>query len=265
VSTLVRSHGLATPLPQIGQVIAALAAAGIFRLRGVLVGSVAYQCYSEMLGLHLAGASIQTSDIDIAQFTNVSFAVQDQISPMLEWLKGIDGSFREVPSLPDHQPAGSYISQGGLRIDFLTPNEGPDTDRSQNLPALQTDAQPLRLLDFLIHEPEQAVVLNGAGVYVRVPSPERFAVHKLIVSVRRRAGEAKRDKDLQQVKILVDALAQKRAVELKQVWEEAYQRGPTWRRLLGSYCRAWRGLNRAHVTSCFASWAGRANSFQTLT
>lgn len=232
VSTLVRSFGLPAPLPQIGEIVAVLARAGIFRLRSVLVGTVAYQCYSGMLGLRLPSASVQTNDIDIAQFTNVSVAIGDQTPPMLEVLKGVDKTFREIPHIFDSRFASSYVGKGGLRVDFLTPNEGPDTDSPQSLPALQTDAQPLRFLDFLIHEPEQAVVLHGPGIHVRVPAPERYAVHKLIISMRRRAGVAKRDKDLQQVEVLIEALSDKHAGEFKLVWEEAHQRGPTWRKLL---------------------------------
>jgi hypothetical protein len=134
---------------------------------------------------------------------------------MLEVLKGVDTTFREIPHTSDRRLASSYIARGGLRVDFLPPNEGPDTDSPQNLPALQTDAQPLRFLDFLIHEPEQALVLHGPGIHVRVPAPERYAVHELIVSMRRRAGVAKRDKDLQQVEILIEALAEKRPGEFK--------------------------------------------------
>jgi hypothetical protein len=232
VSTLVRSFGLPSPPPQIGEIVAALARAGIFRLRSVLVGTVAYQCYSGMLGLRLPKALIQTSDIDIAQFTNVSVAMGDHTPPVLQVLKGVDKAFREIPHVSDPRLASSYIGKGGLRVDFLTPNEGPDTDSPQSLPALQTDAQPLRFLDFLIHEPEQAVVLHGPGIHVRVPAPERYAVHKLIISMRRRAGVAKRDKDLHQVEVLIEALSDKRAGEFKLVWEEAHQRGPTWRKLL---------------------------------
>src|SRR5882762_1578517 len=51
VSTLVRSFGLPPPTPQIGDIISALARVGIFRLRSVLVGTVAYQGYSAMLGI----------------------------------------------------------------------------------------------------------------------------------------------------------------------------------------------------------------------
>jgi len=90
---------------------------------------------------------------------------------MLEILRGVDKTFREVPHTAGHWFATSYVSKGGLRVNFVTPNEGPDTDSPQSLPALKTDAQPLRFLDFLIHEAAQAVVLRGSGIYVYVPAP----------------------------------------------------------------------------------------------
>jgi hypothetical protein len=97
---------------------------------------------------------------------------------------------------------------------------------------LRTDAQPLRFLDYLIHEPEPAVILHDAGIYVQVPSPARFAVHKLIVSRRRKEGAAKRDKDIQQADALLRALTEKRPHDLKLAWDEAWARGPKWRQLL---------------------------------
>ena len=71
-------------------------------------------------------------------------------------------------------------------------------------------AQPLRFLDFLIYEPVRALLLHRNGVAVTVPAPERYAVHKLIVASRRRAdrgGALKRDKDIRQADLLVEALA----------------------------------------------------------
>jgi hypothetical protein len=62
---------------------------------------------------------------------------------------------------------------------------GPDSDTPRMLPALKTNAQPLRFLDFLIRDPAPAVVLHGSGIYVHVPAPERYAVHKLILSLYR--------------------------------------------------------------------------------
>ena len=231
VSTLVRSFGMPQPIPEIGSIVEALAKAGVFRLRGVLVGTVAYQTYSAMLGSKLPISILQTGDVDIAQFKNVSVAVNDQTPPVLDVLKEADKTFRPVPTIHGEQ-ATSYAAKGGLRVDFLTPNEGADTDKPQRLPALQTDAQPLRFLDFLIRDPEPAVILHGAGVYVNVPASQRFAVHKLMIARRRREGAAKRDKDVQQAEALLSLLLKKRRHELKSAWEEAYKRGKEWRRLL---------------------------------
>jgi len=231
VSTLVRSFGLPRPIKEIGDVIAALAKAGVFRLRGVLVGTVAYQAYSPMLGARLPQTVLQTGDVDIAQFQNVSVAVEEQIPPVLDLLKNVDDTFRPVPHMHEKNVT-SYVAKGGLRVDFLTPNEGGDTDIPQPLRAFQTDAEPLRFLDFLIHDPEPAVLLHDAGIYTLVPPPQRYAVHKLIVSRRRQQGAAKQDKDLQQSAALLDVLNEKTPYELKSAWEEAYGRGPTWQKLL---------------------------------
>jgi hypothetical protein len=232
VSTLVRSFGLPRPLPEIGELVSTLARAGVFRVRSVLIGTVAYQTFPAMLGVKLPGALLQTSDIDIAQFKSVSIAIQDQIPPLLEVLKNVDKTFRAVPRVGQHNAATSYVAKGGLRIDVLTPNEGPNTDQAQALPALQSDAEPLRFLDFLIYEPQHAVLLHNDGVLVTVPAPERFAVHKLIVSIRRPVGTAKRDKDLSQAGALLEVLAEKRPIELADAWKEASQRGKKWSQLL---------------------------------
>jgi hypothetical protein len=159
-------------------------------------------------------------------------SVADRTPPMLEVLKEADSTFKEIPHISHHNAATSYMAKGGLRVDFVTPNQGADTDRSQDLPALQTAAEPLRFLDFLIHETEDAVVLHGSGIYVKVPAPERYAVHKLILATRRRTGTGKRDKDLHQAEVLIESLAGKRPQALKQVWEEAYGRGKGWRAAL---------------------------------
>jgi hypothetical protein len=229
VSTLVRSFGLPRPAAQIGAVLGALSNAGIFRLRAVLVGTIAYQTYSAMLGIRLPSAALQTGDIDIAQFSNVSVAIGEKAQPPLEILKAVDSSFRDVPSQGDSRKSTAYIAKAGLRVEFLTPNLGADSSKPKTLAALQTAAEPLRFLDFLIHEPEQAVILHDTGILVAVPQPERYAVHKLIVSQRRSAGSAKREKDIRQAQILLDILVQRHPDALRRIWDEAFARGRAWR------------------------------------
>lgn len=244
VSTLTRSFGLPSPISRVGDILLSLERAGIFRLDSALVGTVAYQTYSAMLGIRLSSALLQTSDIDIAQFTDVSVPVGEATAPMLQILKSVDASFREVPHLAGHEFSTSYRAAGGLRVDFLTPNLGADTNTPRSLPILQTSAQPLRFLDFLIREPERAVVLHGPGILVRVPTPERYAAHKLIVSLRRSVAVGKRDKDLQQAQALIEALSERRPKELKLVWEEAFARGRNWRGLLLEALSHLSGLSR---------------------
>jgi hypothetical protein len=229
----VRAYGLTRPISEFGKIIAALARAGVFRLHGVLVGTAAYQTYSAMLGAKLPISIQQTGDVDIAQFEYISVAVGDKTPPVLDVLKEIDKTFRPVPHVHNESNVTSYRATGGLGVDFLTPNEGPNTDIPKRLPTFQTDAEPLRFLDYLIRNPEPAVVLHDAGIYVLVPAPERYAVHKLIVSRRRPTGTAKQEKDIQQSAALLDLLAQKRPYELKAAWKEARQAGKTWSQLLG--------------------------------
>lgn len=233
VSMLVRSAHLPRPEARIGQIVEALAEAGIFRVRGVLVGTVAFQTYSAMLGVRLPLAAVQTGDVDIAQFKNVSVAVEDEVPAILDTLKAVDPSFHAVPHMHDPRSVAAYVGRGGTRVDFLTPNQGPETDAPAALPALGTDAQQLRFLDFLIHDPEPAVLLHGEGVHVLVPSPQRYALHKLIVARRRSEGAAKTDKDVRQAEALLEALVRKRPHELRAVWREAFGRGKKWRQLIG--------------------------------
>jgi hypothetical protein len=209
-----------------------LAKAGIFRLRGVLVGTAAYQTYAAMLGAKLPSPLLQTADVDIAQFKNISVAIKDRTTPIIDVLKQVDATFRPVPRVGGERSTSYITAKGGWRVDFLTPNEGRETEKPQPLAAFQTDAQPLRFLDFLIHEPETAAVLHDAGIAVLVPAPERYAVHKLIVSRRRPAGTAKWDKDIAQAAALFEVLVQRRPFELKSAWQEASGRGRRWRQLL---------------------------------
>ena len=66
VSTLIRSANLPRPPREIGEVLVALAREGVFRLRAVLIGTVAYQTYPGLLGTRLPAQTVLTGDLDIA-------------------------------------------------------------------------------------------------------------------------------------------------------------------------------------------------------
>lgn len=88
----------------------------------------------------------------------------------------------------------------------------------------------------MIYDPVRTVLLQCEGVNVLVPAPERYAVHKLIVSFRRitdTLGRVKADKDLTQAALLFEGLVethQSDAIAL--AWEDAWDRGDAWRQAI---------------------------------
>lgn len=244
VSTLVREAGLPRPDALAGDVVKTLADAGLFRLRGVLVGTVAFGAYPAILGTRFPGSLMGTGDADFAQFHSISAAVGDGLPPVLELLRAVDPTFREIPHVADGRSSTRFRSGSGFLVEFLTPNTGSADyeGRPTPMPALGgASAEPLRFLDFLIHDPVRAVLLHGSGVPVLVPSPERYAIHKLIVGSRRRVvGDvaAKADKDRHQASTLLQTLLSlRREQDLAEAWMEAWDRGSSWREAMGTSLR----------------------------
>ncbi|MBR0801684.1 hypothetical protein JQ615_40770 [Bradyrhizobium jicamae] len=261
VSTLIREAYLPRPLPMAGQVVEQLAKAGFFRMRGLLVGTVAYQCYSAVLGRRLDAVAMQTGDADFAQFHAISVAIKDSMPPILEVLREVDRTFREISSQADGRASTQFVSRDNFKVEFLTPNQWSDDQAGKpvTMPALGgASAFPLRFLDYLIYEPVRAVLLHGAGVPVLVPSPERYAIHKLIVGSRRkldRDGTAKSAKDRLQARSIIEAMIENRQhVDVASAFMEAWDRGDQWkaaiRTSIATYDDGFRRSLRTELGNC---------------
>lgn len=235
-----RAARFPTPDARTGDVLAALAEAGVFRLGGVVVGTVAFQTYAGMLGVRLGATLGQTEDLDIGQSHSIAVAVHDKIDQNLEEvLKAVDKRFEAIPDAMDTRRTMRYAIRAGAEqiygVDVLSPMRGPDRDKIGHLPALQSDAQFIRHLDFLLYQEQNSVVLHGAGIPINVPDPTRYALHKLIVSQMRRADNQrsarKAGKDLNQAEALIRVLAKQRPDDLTDLWQELCERGPSWREM----------------------------------
>lgn len=227
--------GLPEPDAMSGRVIEAFSREGFFRLRGVLIGTVAFQTYAALLGTKLASATMMTQDVDFAQFYDISKMVDDSLPPIMELLWKIDPTFKPIPHPFDPARVTRFSTTQGYAVDFLTPNRGSDdhSDKPVEMPALGgASATTLRYLDFLIFEPIRAVLLHNGGIPVAVPAPERYAVHKLIVATLREENPLKSPKDIAQASALIEALAQRRPVQLADSFREALARGPKWQQHL---------------------------------
>lgn len=213
-----------------GSLVNALAKSGAFKLGGVLVGTTAFRLYEGELGLRLSlDQAAMTNDIDIASFEKLSLAIGDTVEPSLdEVLGGFD--FAPVPSINKNKVWRWRQSNSETLVEFLTPSFD-EKEGIKDLPALGVSAQSLHHLNYLIAEPLHAAAVYRDGILVRIPRPERYAIHKLIVSNRRKEGpeSLKARKDLLQAELLIEILSEDRPTDLADAYSDAMSRGPRWR------------------------------------
>lgn len=234
LARVLRAEGFTATDRDTGSLLLAFARAGVFRLGGTLIGTAAYALYQGELGVRFDSEELaRTGDIDLASFERLSVALGDHVEEnpgeILRTLK-----FDPVPGLQDRQIWKWRQSRGEAMVEFLTPAFGDE--RVKPLPALGVSAQALNYLNYLIAEPIPAIALYRSGVLVRIPRPERFAIHKLIVADRRHGGpdQAKSRKDRGQAAFLISVLAEDRPDDLREAFEDALGRGPRWRERLAT-------------------------------
>ncbi|MFA5517569.1 MAG: GSU2403 family nucleotidyltransferase fold protein [Desulfuromonadales bacterium] len=223
--------------PDTAKVIHRLADSGVFQVGGVLVGTVAFQLLGIQLGVHWAGNSRSTQDIDVASATNIALAVPGLQADVPAALDSLRMGFFPVPRLSHKEPSTSFAIRGKtLRVDLLTAARGGKMT-PVFIPRLNAAAAPLKYLDYLMESPNPAVMLAGYPCLVRVPQPARYALHKLIVSQERAVTAAdKKRKDLLQARLLIELLLEDRPGDLALAWENLVSRGDSWKRKAVAAC-----------------------------
>src|SRR5438067_7113261 len=177
---------------------------GLFHGGLTLVGSHAYGALLNELGILAAG--YKTHDVDVARGEPLSLGLPDGAT--FESLLAETGlGFVQVPRLRPQQAPTSYKLPGAqaLAVDLLVP--GKSAGAVVPVKELAAHAQTIPFLDFLIEDAIDSVVLSPNQVIpVRIPAPERFAVHKLFSSQSRRSDRDKVRKDLEQAALLACAI-----------------------------------------------------------
>lgn len=177
----------------------------LFRLGATLIGSHAFGVLTNQLGIRTDG--YKTEDIDVARREELAL---DNPVDFLEILKGTGIDFVEVPRLKVREPSTSFKEAGKSRfiVDLLAPSSN-DRIGLVPVPELNAHAATLPYLAYLLGRTQMGLLLGTTGICpVRVPVPERFAIHKLIVSQLREKRDAKVEKDIYQASVLLAALAE---------------------------------------------------------
>lgn len=197
--------------------------AGVFLAGGVLVGSHAFALYGNMLGVKWASETTRTQDVDIAAAYRLLIGMPDRKINLRQALMESELGFIEVPALDRKSPSTRFRIKGKqLSVDILTPMLGRPTAKPIHLASLDTYAEPVRFLDYLLADAQSAVLVARAGVLVNVPAPARYALHKLVISERRIAAfQTKSKKDVYQAEQLIAALLRDRPGDLRHAWKAA--------------------------------------------
>jgi hypothetical protein len=194
--------------------------AGVFLAGGVLVGSHAFALYGNMLGVQWESETTRTQDVDIAADQHVVVGVPDRKFNLHQALIDSELGFIEIPALDPRSPSTKFRIRGKqLSVDILTPMLGRTSCKPIHLKSLDVYAEPVRFLDYLLADAQPAVVAAKAGLLVNVPSPARYALHKLVLAERRVAAfQTKTKKDLQQAEQVIRVLLRDRPGDLRSAW-----------------------------------------------
>jgi hypothetical protein len=198
-------------------VLAVLFNRGLARAGLTLAGSHAYGALLNELGVVAAG--YKTQDVELARGAPLSLALAE--GQTFASLLGETGlGFVPVPRLRAHEPSTSYKQRGAhaLAVDLLAP--GKSAGEIVPVNELAAHAQAIPFLGFLVEEPIESVVLSPNQVIpVRIPAPERFAVHKLFSSQSRRSDRDKVRKDLEQAALLACAIEEETPERLGEAYK----------------------------------------------
>jgi hypothetical protein len=203
---LLARAGFATVDRKAYYTLASLHNHGLFRAGALLIGSHAYGALLNALGVK--ARAYTTEDVDIARREALALS---GVPPFIDMLRATGIEFFEVPRLDSRAPSTSFAEPGGsrLRVDLLVPSRN-DHYPTIPVPELRAHAKGLPYLAYLLGTSQEVPILSAHGaVMVRVPVPERYAIHKLVVSQLRAKTSSKPEKDLRQAAILLEALVER--------------------------------------------------------
>ena len=218
-------------LPRHVRVIRRLAEYGFFKAGGVLIGTHAFLAFGNMLGVGWGEAS-RTQDVDFAHAgKNLAIALPGNFEVNTDAaIKSLEMGLLPVSTLAGKSGA-TYLSpkEPDFRLDFLTTMHR-DKETPFELAQLGITLQPLKFMEYLLENVQQAVLFAGERVVVvNVPHPARYALHKLIIHGERQGAFAtKSNKDLVQAGSLLSRLQEIRGWEVEEAWADLRSRGKGW-------------------------------------
>lgn len=192
----------------------------------MLVGTHAFIAYQNHFGVRWTGGAM-TLDLDFAHAgKNLSIAMKSTVKVDAKGaLESLQMGFIPVVS----QTTYKKPDEPDFDIDFLT-SVGRGGDTPVHIPELNVTLQPLRYMELSLEDPMPASLLTrSTSIAVNVPRPQRYAMHKLIVSqLRPIQMQHKAKKDIAQAAHLLDYMLTDDSDLVAQTWTDVIARGKSW-------------------------------------
>jgi hypothetical protein len=219
---------------------------GLFRAGGVLVGTHAFLCYGNVLGVRWGDAS-RTQGVELAHAgkkVEVALPASVQVDTP-DAIESLQMGLLPIRGL--NSPAGAtYLNSKDpeFRLDFLTTLHRGNDEPFEH-PDLHITLQPLKFMEYLLEGVGQAAAFSDEGsIIANVPHPARYALHKLLVYGERKGSFVQKSrKGLWQAAALLAYLADRRRWEVDEAWRDLLSRGKGW------VTRATQGLNALNKLS----------------
>jgi len=197
----------------------------------VLVGTHAFLSYGNMLGVRWNDGS-RTQGVDFAHAgKQLAIALPSTIEiDAHAAIESLQMGFLPV-QYSDGKTGATYLNprDPDFQLDFLTPLHRGGSEPYAH-PQLGILLQPLKFMEYLLQDVQQAALFCSAGVVVaNVPHPARYALHKLIVAGERPPSLAvKSNKDLRQSAALLGFYRENADWQAREAWDDLISRGPGW-------------------------------------
>lgn len=212
------------------RVINRLADCGLFFAGGILIGTHAFLAYQNTFGVRW-DVGAYTLDLDFAHAgRNISLALPENLE--INTTSAIESL--EMGFIPNQSKTTfRKADEPEFDLDFLT-SRGRTGDKPVTINRLGLTLQPLRFMELSLEDPMRSTLLSRHGpIVVNIPRPERYAIHKLLVSCERPLEQrVKAKKDITQAAALFEYLLANDPADLARIWAHVKDSGPTWRKNL---------------------------------
>src|SRR5690606_23539349 len=156
--------GHAAMLPRHFRIVRQLADYGFFRAGGVLVGTHAFLAFGSMLGVRWTEA-LRTQDVDFAHAgKSVALALPTDLElDLREAIESLQMGLLPIQHM-DGTTGATWLDPRDpeFRIDFLTPL-GRSGDAPYRHPQLGILLQPLKFMEYLLEDVQQAALIANTG------------------------------------------------------------------------------------------------------